>query len=378
MAHVVGGHQLVDQLQPAFVQHRLDEQPNLLFVELAHAHHQRDDPAARPRSQGRIPEGFPRVLISGRLAGRAVYGHVVPFTSVGALLERERELGTLREGLDRARAGEGTLLLIEGPAGRRQDRAGARGARGGRAGGDDAARGEGFGARAAVCVRRRAPAVGARDQESAGDADLFAGAAGPAARLFEPRRAAVARCRCRLRGSPQPVLVGGESRRPGPAAGVGRRLPVGRSRFAAVLGATWRSGSRGFPSRCFWPDVHRIPRSTRRRRSGRRSRPRPSAVAMYPRPLSESAAVALARERLGAEADEEFCRSCHTATGGNPLFLGSCCGALEAAGVVPSAAAAGEVQAVGPAAVSRFVLASARRARPVGDRAGQSGRGARG
>ncbi|MGZ6589863.1 MAG: AAA family ATPase, partial [Solirubrobacteraceae bacterium] len=41
----------------------------------------------------------------------------MPFTTVGALLERERELETLREGLDRACAGEGTLLLIEGPAG---------------------------------------------------------------------------------------------------------------------------------------------------------------------------------------------------------------------------------------------------------------------
>jgi ATP/maltotriose-dependent transcriptional regulator MalT len=33
------------------------------------------------------------------------------------LLERERELATLRDGVGRARAGEGTLLLIEAPAG---------------------------------------------------------------------------------------------------------------------------------------------------------------------------------------------------------------------------------------------------------------------
>ena len=64
----------------------------------------------------------------------------------------------------------------------------------------------------------------------------------------------------------------------------------------------------------------------------------------------------LTRERLGAEAAEEFCRACHTATGGNPLFVRELLGALRAAGVAPSAAAAGEVQAVGPAAVSRFVL----------------------
>ena len=83
---------------------------------------------------------------------------------------------------------------------------------------------------------------------------------------------------------------------------------------------------------------------------------RPAAAALYPRPLSQSAAVTLARERLGAEAAEEFCRACHTATGGNPLFLRELLGALAAAGVVPSAAAASAVQDVGPAAVSRFVL----------------------
>src|SRR5438046_2616031 len=42
---------------------------------------------------------------------------MVPFAGGDALLERERELETLRDGVDRACAGEGTLLLIEGPAG---------------------------------------------------------------------------------------------------------------------------------------------------------------------------------------------------------------------------------------------------------------------
>ena len=77
---------------------------------------------------------------------------------------------------------------------------------------------------------------------------------------------------------------------------------------------------------------------------------------LHPRPLSESASVALARERLGEEAAEEFCHACHRATGGNPLFLRELLSALDAAGVGPSAGAASEVQAVGPAAVSRFVL----------------------
>ncbi len=83
---------------------------------------------------------------------------------------------------------------------------------------------------------------------------------------------------------------------------------------------------------------------------------RPSAVALYPRPLSEFAAVGLVREHLGASADDDFCRACHTATGGNPLFLRELLRGLDAARVLPSAAAASEVQAVGPAVVSRFVL----------------------
>ena len=45
-----------------------------------------------------------------------VYGRAVP-SVIGGLLERERELGILHGALGRACAGEGTLVLIEGPAG---------------------------------------------------------------------------------------------------------------------------------------------------------------------------------------------------------------------------------------------------------------------
>ncbi len=83
---------------------------------------------------------------------------------------------------------------------------------------------------------------------------------------------------------------------------------------------------------------------------------RPDAVVLHPRPLSEAAAGTLVRERLGRDAADEFCRACHAATGGNPLFLRELLGALRAAGVTPSASAASEVQTVGPAAVARFVL----------------------
>ena len=80
---------------------------------------------------------------------------------------------------------------------------------------------------------------------------------------------------------------------------------------------------------------------------------------------------------LGAEAADEFCRACHTATGGNPLFVRELLAALRAARVAPSAAAASEVQAVGPAAVSRFVLHRLATLGPAGERAGADGRCAR-
>ena len=83
---------------------------------------------------------------------------------------------------------------------------------------------------------------------------------------------------------------------------------------------------------------------------------RPSTIMLNPMPLSPTAAAALAVDRLGVDADEAFCRACHTATGGNPLFLRELLRGLAAAGVRPSAEAARQVQDVGPAAVRRFVL----------------------
>ena len=235
---------------------------------------------------------------------------------------------------------------------RRQDRAGARGARGGRAGRRDAARGEGFRARAAVAfgtVRQLLePVIG----EAPGRADLFAGAAGPAARLFEP------------------------DERQSPGADVGfealhslywlvvnladqprcsSRSTIASGSIATRCGSwpTWRRASRGFGSRCCSPDA--AGSAVDEGSLWAQVASRPEAGVLHPRPLSQSGSADLARERLGAEAAEEFCHACHRATGGNPLFLRELLGALHAGEVVPSAGAASEVQAVGPAAVSRFV-----------------------
>ncbi|TVZ06529.1 LuxR family transcriptional regulator [Trebonia kvetii] len=279
----------------------------------------------------------------------------MPFNTARVLLERERELETLREGLDGARAGEGTLLLIEGPAGMGKTAL----ARAGRAAAGQAgmmpleARASELEQPFAFGVVRQLlePVV----NQDSGHADLFAGAAGPATRLFEP-----------------------DERRP---LGANVGFEALHSLYWLVVNITDQAPVLVLVDDCQWVDreslrfldylaqrieglpvamllTGRSPDAAAEKTESlwAHMASRPSAVALYPRPLSQSAAVALARERMGAEAAEEFCRACHTATGGNPLFLRELLRALDAAGVVPSAAAADEVQAVGPAAVSRFVL----------------------
>ena len=282
-----------------------------------------------------------------------MYRRVVS-SPTSALRERERELGTLREGLERACAGAGTLLLVEGPAGVgktelvREARAAAVRARVTplEARGSELEQPFAFG----VVRQLLEPMVG----EAPERADLFAGAAGPAARLFEP------------------------DERQSPGADVG--FEALHSLYWLVVNLADRAPLLVSVDDCQWVDrdslrflaylAQRIEGiRVAMLLAGRRPDPaadgeslwaqvasRPEAGVLHPRPLSESASVALARERLGAEAAEEFCRACHGATGGNPLFLRELLSALDAAGVVPSAGAASEVQAVGPAAVSRFVL----------------------
>ncbi len=261
----------------------------------------------------------------------------------------------LREGLDRACAGEGTLLLIEGPAGvgktalARETRAAA-----GRARmlllesrGSELERPFAFG----VVRQLLEPVV----NKAPGQAGLFGGGAGPAARLFEP-------------GEQRPLgaVVGFEALHSlyWLVVNIADRAPVlvladdcqwadqDSLRFLAYLAQRLE----GLPVAMLLTAREPESAGTETGSVWAQLASRPSAVALYPRPLSQPAAAALVRERLGAEAAGEFCRACHTATGGNPLFLRELLGALDAAGVAPSAAAAGAVQAVGPAAVSRFVL----------------------
>ncbi len=271
------------------------------------------------------------------------------------MLERERELGVLREGLDRARGGEGTLLLIEGPAGVGKTQLG----REARAAAEHAgiaplvARGSELEQPFAFGVVRQLlePAISEAPERT----DVFRGAAHPAARLFTPDEHLSRDDNVGFEALHSLYWLIVNLADHGPLLVLVddcQWADVDSLRFLSYLGQRIE----GLPIAMVL--TGRPPDSPASDAASLWSQvtSRPSAIALYPRPLSESAAVELARERLGAEADEAFCRACHAATGGNPLFLRELLHGLAAAAVVPSAAAASEVQSVGPASVSRFVL----------------------
>ena len=81
----------------------------------------------------------------------------------------------------------------------------------------------------------------------------------------------------------------------------------------------------------------------------------PLSAAVRPGPLSEAAVTGLVRDRLG-EPDPGFTAACVAATGGNPLLLRHVLTALEQDGVRPSATGAEAVRSIGSRAVSRTVL----------------------
>ncbi len=279
----------------------------------------------------------------------------MPSRTRQALRERERELEALRDGLDRARSGEGSLILIEGPAGvgktalERETRVLAEGAGIAtlEARGSELEQPFAFG----VVRQLLEPVI----SESPARADLFAGGAAPAARLFKPDEQLPAESGLGFEAlhslywlvvnladrGPLVILVDDcQWADPDSLRFVSYLAQRIEGLPIAMILAGRPPDSQGSEAAALWLQVAS----------------RPSAIALYPGPLSQPASVTVARERLGADADEDFCRACHTATGGNPLFLRELLRGLDAAGVVPSAAVASDVQTVGPAAVSRFVL----------------------
>ena len=82
----------------------------------------------------------------------------------------------------------------------------------------------------------------------------------------------------------------------------------------------------------------------------------PAATRLRLRELSVPATAVLVRSRIGATADDEFCRACHRATAGNPFLLGELAREVAAEGIEPVAANAARPLALEPQGVSRVVL----------------------
>ena len=283
----------------------------------------------------------------------------VPFSTagdLGGLLERERELRMLRAGLSRACTGDGALLLIEGPPGVGKTAL----IRGARAQAEQA----GMLALEATGSELEQPfAFGVLRQllepvirQPPGQTDLFAGGAGPAARLFEPDEHLPLSADIGFEAlhslywlmvniaDHTPVLVSVDDCQWADRDSL-RFLAYLAQRIEGLAITTVLAG--------------RPPGVAAEAEAGSlwaQLASRPAATALYPPPLSERATINWTRQHLGTDADEEFCRACHSATGGNPLFLRELLRTLEAQGIEPSAATATQVQAVGPTAVRRFIV----------------------
>lgn len=277
-------------------------------------------------------------------------------SSTPDLLEREAELEALADAIRRATDGAGTSVFIQGPAGAGKSRLLAR-------------------------ARRDAGAAGLRVLEARGAPLEREFAFGVARQLLEATVVTAA-------ASERERLFGGAaalSERLFGEAGPELVAQAGDAAFGALHGLYWLTVNFAdeAPLMLSVDDTHwadtpslrflgylsrrleelpillvaagRVPDPEARSPLWAELADDRSGSVLRPRPLSASAAAKLVRARLPA-ADEEFCRACHEATGGNPLFLRELLSALEQAEIEPTAATAASVTSVGPPAVARFVL----------------------
>ncbi len=271
------------------------------------------------------------------------------------LLERDQELGAAAALLDEAAAGEGRVLLFEGPAGIGKTRllmearrlAAAAGLEPLAARGSELEREYPFGV-----VRQLFDAELADPQRREA---LLAGAAAPAAPVFGAVEAAESEG---AQGASFASLHGLFWM----VIGLAEERPL----LLSVDDLHW----------CDRPSLMFLAYLTRRiesqplllltslRESERGTDPAllaeiadDSAVArVRPGPLSDAAIAAVLEQRLGAAPAPAFVDACREATGGNPLLLSQLVTALAGEGVPPDAENVGWVTDIGPRAVSRTVL----------------------
>jgi len=274
---------------------------------------------------------------------------------VTGLLERDRELGAIRDGLARARSGDGRCVLIEGPAG----------------------------------IGKSALLLAARTRARDDGFRVLSGAGGeletdfPYAvvrQLFEPPLASATEAEKLLAGAAalaRPVL----------AVQAARRSRAGDSYgLEALHGLYWLTVNlaAAAPVLVAVDDVHwcdgaslRFLLYLRRRLDGlpllvllavRPGEPggeqhlvsllsaEGGPDLLRPRALSSEAVAAMLRVGLADQPDPVFTASAHAATGGNPFLLRELITVLADRHVHPTADAAGRLSAIGARGVQRAVL----------------------
>ena len=265
----------------------------------------------------------------------------------GGLLERRKELAALTTLLERARAGDGGVVLIEGPAGIGKSslvqacaqEAAALGLTVLRSRGDDVVLESSFaGVRELLWpyVRTAGPTV-------------FDGAAGFAAAVFEGD-----------------ATLGTEQDRIGSVLHglywiVADAAERG-SLLLAVDDAQWLDPASSRFLLYLSRRIHSLPVVLAV--AVRQGEAAGSIAALFelatsvlhPEPLSEDAARVLVRSDLGPRADDELCRSCHTATGGNPFYLRELVTSLRAEQVRPTLEVARRVRTLGVGTIGRSAL----------------------
>jgi DNA-binding CsgD family transcriptional regulator len=269
-----------------------------------------------------------------------------------ALLERERELAELVEVLASARVGDGSLMLIEGPAGVGKTRL--------------------IAAAREFAINEGMEVLAARGGELERSFSY-----GVVRQLFETPLAAA-------RPKERQDLLAGTAALARPALGLEAVGEVASDqRFAAIHGLYWLTSNlaaRG-PLLIAVDDAHwsDTPSLEWLAYLARRvadlpvallvaARPRELGVenetlealaaddttrSVHPRPLSESAVREMVEDGLGGSAAESFARACRESTGGNPLLVQQLIRSLEEDGIEPTDASTSVVRAQGPSTISR-------------------------
>jgi DNA-binding CsgD family transcriptional regulator/exonuclease VII small subunit len=308
----------------------------------------------------RWPVGIGVLFGAQRVCGAApVGGYEVTGSSAGlaagGLLEREAELASMDVVLDRAAAGLGSVVIVEGPAGIGKSellaavRAGAapRGFAVLRARGSEFEQEIAFGlARQLFEPMLRVASPGKRRRLLDGVARVGARALGVEAGEASADQFAAVHglfwlCANRADLSSLAMLVDDVQWADDPSLAWLGYLARRVSGLAIALVLAFRSGERGGHERSELAQLLGD-RDTKRLRL---------------RPLSEAAVGAIVRAQLDDAADEAFSTACCELTGGNPLFLHELLAGAREEGLAARSAGVSALRRIAPAAIGTSVLA---------------------